>query len=147
MKKNWENHKKLKGYSINYYLNHHAEQLYFSYQSIIILYNNHIPGYAEKNFTKIIEKQIGSIIKKNKTQKTHQDIVFCVSYLGTFTRSNLKLFPFELNRPNYLRKKSCPLLELLTNSIYSRSSGATDDKNVWSETDTALLMHANTELA
>lgn len=90
---------------------------------------------------------IGSITKKNKTQKTHQDIVFCVSYLGTLTRSNLKLFPFKLNRPNYLRKKSCPLLELLTNSIYSRSSGATDDKKVWSETDTALLMHANTELA
>lgn len=83
----------------------------------------------------------------SKKKKNHQDIVFCVSYLGTFTWSNLKLFPFKLNRPNYLRKKSCPLLELLTNSIYSRSSGATDDKNVWSETDTALLMHANTELA
>lgn len=58
----------LKGYSINYYLNHHAEQLYFSYQSIIILYNNHIPGYAEKNFTKIIEKQMAyrvTIILKN----------------------------------------------------------------------------------
>lgn len=83
----------------------------------------------------------------SKKPPPHQDTVFCVSYLGTFTWSNLKLFPFKLNRPNYLRKKSCPLLELLTNSIYSRSSGATDDKKVWSETDTALLMHANTELA
>lgn len=88
-----------------------------------------------------------SVNNFSKKEKTHQDIMFCVSYLGTLTRSNLKLFPYKSNRPNYLRKKSCPLLELLTNSIYSRSSGATDDKNMWSETDTALLMHANTELA
>lgn len=115
----------------------------------------------QKHFLqKIIEKQKACSFNNFQRKKTIQDIGYCLFLfyffvcLGFFlprkcitSHANLKLSPFKFDRQNYLRKKSCPLLELLTNSIYSRSSGATDDTKVWSETDTALLMHANTELA